>query len=75
MQPELFENLAVEEPAVRVESLVCTPDRDFRPNDARAGDAEDPLQILLSPEGAELARACADDGDGQVPKNGLEPRA
>ena len=39
MQPELFENLAVEEPAVRVESLVCTPDRDFHPNDARATDA------------------------------------
>src|SRR5205807_8380611 len=41
VQPELFENLSVEETALRVEALVGARHRDLRPDDARAGDAED----------------------------------
>jgi hypothetical protein len=43
VQPELLEDLSVEEPALGVEPLVRAGDRDLRPDDARAGDAEDPL--------------------------------
>src|SRR5439155_10236440 len=72
VQPELFEDLAVEEAAFAVEPFVRTGDGDLRPDDAGAGDAEDPLQVLLGPESAELARARADDGDRLVPEHGLD---
>ena len=61
MQPELGEDFSVEKQALGVEPLVGAGDRDLGPDDPRAGDAEDPLQVLLGPEGAELARARADN--------------
>src|SRR5262245_50613483 len=72
VQPELLEHLAVEQSPFAIEPLVRTRDRDLRPDDAGPGDPEDPLQILLGPEGAELAGARADDGDRLVPQHCLE---
>jgi len=63
VQPELFEDLSVEEPALEVELLVRAGDGDLGSHHPGAGDAEDSLQVLLGPEGAELAAARADDGD------------
>src|SRR5579859_976538 len=74
MQPELVEDLSVEEPALRVEALLRAADRNLGADNARAGDAEDPLQVLLRPEGAELARAGADHRDRLVAKHRVLPR-
>src|SRR5207244_4392693 len=69
-----LEEFAVEQAALVVEALVRAADRDLRADDARAGDAEDPLEILLRPERAELTGACARDRDGLVAERVLEPR-
>src|SRR6185503_12983205 len=75
VQPELFEDLSVEEPALEVELLVRAGDGDLGSHHPGAGDAEDSLQVLLGPEGAELAAARADDGDRLVPEYRLQARA
>src|SRR3954462_1618056 len=58
-----------------LEPFVGAGDGDLRPDDAGADESEALLQVLLGPEGAELARARADDGDRLVPEHGLEPGA
>src|SRR5690349_95629 len=74
VQPELFEDLSVEEPALEVELLVRAGDGDLGPDDAGARDAEDPLQVLLGPEGTELTGARADDRDRLVAQHAFELR-
>src|SRR5574340_159406 len=74
VQAELFEELSVEQPAVGVELLLRAGHGDLGADHAGTGDAEDPLQILLRPESAELAGARADDGDRLVAKRRPHPR-
>src|SRR5262249_53663624 len=74
-QAQPFERLAVEEAALVVEALVRPADGDLRAHDAGAGDSEDPLEILLRPERAELAGARADDRDRLVAERVFEARA
>src|SRR5579862_1602851 len=74
VKPELLEQLTVEETALVVEALGRAADRDLRADGACAGDAEDSLQILLRPQGAELACACAGNRDRLVAEGRVEPR-